>query len=177
MVQSRREMKASLSYAVENGASTPHIWHLSASQTCKSLCTCRYVNYFRSSRKTRSVSQKSNKNKGGDPAARSRTATLYIAPRIDKRLLKLRLNPPCKLLIQIAQRELHQKFTRMVWRAVCARSRDVFSERFHWSKCIIVLLNPMSCNSAQSKIIEPCSLLRERFSLEKGSLSQTIELQ
>ena len=54
---------------------------------------------------------------GGDPAAGSPTATL------------LRLNPPYKAQIRHGQLSTmpHQNLIRVVRRAVCARSRDVFT--------------------------------------------------
>jgi len=53
---------------------------------------------------------------GGDPSAGSPTDTL------------LRLNPPCRIAIREGQKaHPHQDSTRMVWRAVCARSRGIFT--------------------------------------------------
>jgi hypothetical protein len=54
---------------------------------------------------------------GGDPAAGSPTATL------------LRLNPPYEAQVRHGQLSTmpHQNLIRVVRRAVCARSRDVFT--------------------------------------------------
>ncbi len=54
---------------------------------------------------------------GGDPAAGSPTATL------------LRLNPPYEAQVRDGQLSTipHQNLIRVVRRAVCARSRDVFT--------------------------------------------------
>ena len=56
---------------------------------------------------------------GGDPAAGSPTATL------------LRLNPPYKAQVRNGQHSTipHPDLIRVVRRAVCARSRDVFTAR------------------------------------------------
>jgi hypothetical protein len=56
---------------------------------------------------------------GGDPAAGSPTATL------------LRLNPPYKAQVRNGQHSTipHPNLIRVVRRAVCARSRDVFTAR------------------------------------------------
>ena len=56
---------------------------------------------------------------GGDPAAGSPTATL------------LRLNPPYEPQVRRDQHTItpHPKLIRVVRRAVCARSRDVFTAR------------------------------------------------
>jgi len=56
---------------------------------------------------------------GGDPAAGSPTATL------------LRLNPPYEPQVRRDQHSItpHPKLIRVVRRAVCARSRDVFTAR------------------------------------------------
>ena len=56
---------------------------------------------------------------GGDPAAGSPTATL------------LRLNPPYEAQVRNGQHSTipHPNLIRVVRRAVCARSRDVFTAR------------------------------------------------
>jgi len=56
---------------------------------------------------------------GGDPAAGSPTATL------------LRLNPPYEVPVRNGQHSTipHRNLIRVVRRAVCARSRDVFTAR------------------------------------------------